>query len=293
MAETWAWIDADGNSFPMNLFAEGMEVTEGVTGRGIPPIRRVRHNVAGQPGSVLDDVKHDMRTLQVPVLLQASNESDRTALIRDWSHRFDPERGPSILDLVAADSTERLLTASYASGLEVVEDASNRFPGTQAAVLTFESDDPYFYDTVQQSESFGSSGTSTPWFLDPTKSILPVSLSSSAILGSATVATASDVEVWPIWTVIGPGSELVIRNNTSGRQFLWGGTLTAGQQLIIDTRPGVKTLLSDTDVNLFGGLTAWDLWPLLAGDNDLEVTMAGTDLSSEIDLAWTDRFLTA
>lgn len=293
MAETWAWIDANGDSFSMSTFDLGMEIIEGVTGRGIPPIRRTRILAAGQPGSRLQDVEHDMRTLATPVLLRASNESDRLTLIRDWSRRFDPDRGIGQLRLVAADDSERLLNAIYADGFELVEDATERYPGCQAAVLTFESDDPYFYDTGAQDQSFGSTGTATPWFLDPSKSILPVSLSSSALLGTTTLTIAGDVKTWPTWTVDGPGTDLVVRNDTSGREFRWGGTLGIGEQLIIDTRPAIKSVLSDAGVNLFGGLTAWDLWPLVPGGNDLIITLAGTNGDSQVTVAYTDRYLTA
>lgn len=292
MAETWSWIDAAGTAWPMNLFAQGMEVMEGVTGRGIPPVRRVRHVVAGQPGQVLDDVKHDLRTLSVPVLLKASTEATRTALIRAWSYRFDPARGTGILDLTAADGDERLLSAIYAGGLELTEDA-DRYPGCQAAVITFEADDPYFYDTATQQQAFVSSGVPSTWFTSTSKKLLPVSLGSSSVLGSASVAVSSDVDTWPTWTIVGPGTNLIITNETTGRSLLWGGTLLAGQQLIIDTHPGIKTVLSDTDVNLFGGLTAWDFWPLVPGTNALTVDMSGTDSSSAITVGWVDRFLTA
>lgn len=294
MAETWTWIvPGGGGNFTLTDFTIGMEILEGVTGRGLPPIRRTRVLAAGQPGSRLQDVEHDMRTLQLPILLRGADEFARQGLIDEFAGLFDPIRGVGTLQIDNAIGVSRLLNAMYAGGLELVEDASNRFPGCQAAVLTFEADDPYWYDTEEQTQSFGSTGTATPWFLDPSKSILPVSLSSSAILGTMTITVAGVVKTFPTWTIDGPGTDLVVRNDTTGREFRWGGTLGAGEQLIIDTRPPDKSVVSGAGVNLFGGLTAWDLWPLVPGDNDLIITLAGTNGDSQVTVAYTDRYLTA
>ncbi len=293
MTETWSWIDPTGAAVSMDAFAAGLMVVEGVEGRGIPPIRRTRDVVAGQPGSRLRDVKHDMRTLTMPVFVKGATETDRSNTLEAWMGRIDPSRGTGALDLTNATGITRRLYCRYAQGLELVEDGSHRFPGAQLAVVTFEADDPYWYDANATSIRFSATST-VPKFFNTSgtiKRILPITLGASAVLGGATVTADSDVEVWPKWTVTGPGSSLVIRNNTTGREFLWSGTLTTGQSLIVDTRPGIGTVLRETGLNMFSYLTAWDLWPFIPGINDIDVTMSGTSAGSAILAEWTNRHL--
>lgn len=295
MTETWSWIDADGVVHPMTLFAEGLAVMEGVAGRGMPAVRITRDTVAGQAGQRTRDVKHDLRALTIPVAIEDLGELELLAQLRAWMHNFDPARGDGILLVEAADGNTRQLTCRYESGLEVVEDDTNRIyqnPPAQLAVVSFTADVPYWEDVADESVLFSTTTSAPTWF--GTGNILPIQLGSSTVIGGATVTVDSDVEVWPIWTITGPGTDLVLRNNTTGRQLVWNGTLTGGQVLTIDTRPGVKTVQREDGSNQFGDLTAWDLWPLTPGDDDLDVTMSGTTAGvSKIVATWRNAHLTS
>jgi hypothetical protein len=162
-------------------------------------------------------------------------------------------------------------------------------------VLAFEADDPYWYDVLETTQSWGLGGTIPKWF-DPgtSKRILPVQLAASSLGGGGTSALAIDVDgqvqTWPTWTLYGAAATVVVDNETTGKSFALDAGLAAGDVLELDTRPGIKTVLKN-GAAAFSLLTAWDLFPLVPGDNAINVTITGADANTELVAAWRPAWL--
>ena len=115
--------------------------------------------------------------------------------------------------------------------------------------------------------------TSIPTFFP----IFPIRLTTSQIAVDATVSNTGDVEAWPVFTIQGPGSQITLQNLTTGK-FTTFNTLqlTTGQIVVIDTRPGAKTVTLNYSNDMFSDLSDFSaLWPLAVGNNAVRLTMSG------------------
>ena len=148
--------------------------------------------------------------------------------------------------------------------------------------------DPYWYDTADIVNTYVSGGTPPAFF-----PFFPLRLSSSSVFASPVVVNDGDVEAWPVWTIVGPGSAIVLRNLTVGSVLSLPVTLGVDEAVTIDTRPGVKTVRNSSGLSLFGSLT-WDsaLAALVKGPNTLALEMSGATPASSIMLSYRRRFLT-
>ena len=66
-----------------------------------------------------------------------------------------------------------------------------------------------------------------------------------------------------------------------------------GEQLIVDSRPGAKTIVDQFGNNLFQYFKkGTEFWPLLEGSNEISIQMDNSDANSEVSLVYTPRYLT-
>jgi hypothetical protein len=138
--------------------------------------------------------------------------------------------------------------------------------------------------TVLTSTTLYKSGSFFPFF--------PLTLLNSSLFASVTAQNDGDVDAWPIWTIEGPGSSILLRNQTTGKVLsLPSVTLTAGQQVQIDTRPNRRSV-TVLGVNGFSSLSSdSNLWPLVSGANGISIEMGGTGADSRVTLRFTERYL--
>lgn len=283
------WYDPTGTRSTLTGFMEGVEVLEGVHGLQMPAIRTNRAPVAGLPGTRLQNVQHDFRTIDIPVLFEATSAEQLRDLLATWRHRFDPTRGDGQLWYVTSTAT-RTLTCRYMEGLEADEDSAHFSPTRQTAVLVFAADDPYWYDFNTSSQSWALAGTVPKWFAPPTKSILPLSFASSAVNGTNSIFNDGEVEAWPKWTIDGPATAITVTNDLTDETFTWAHALAAGERLVIDTRPGVKTVLWNA-APAFSYLTSYQLFALAPGLNIVTVALAGAAAGSNVTVEWKPAYL--
>lgn len=283
MAETWTWISPDGSSRSLTGFAAGVEVLDGVTGRGMPPVRRDRSAKAGRPGSTLTALDYDTRTLEVPVMIRAGTEAAFTALLRDLEADLAPDRGDGMIRIDTPAGDQRDLVCRCVEGLELDENREgDRFPGAIRTVLVFEADRPFWAPPYYAPLLFPLNASAGAFF-----PVFPIRLGASQIYAQSPVDIGTDVEAYGLWTITGPGSQIIVENITTGRRWKWTGTLDAGETLIVDTRPreysaDPKSVRDGTGAWRFGELAGGqrDLWPFTRGVNYLRIEMSGATSSS-------------
>jgi hypothetical protein len=238
----WTWTDAGGT---VTQLLDGTDafITPGVVGRMYPSILMTTNVVPLQPGQRFQQVTMGTRIVKAPLEIFGASPTALRTSIRAWVYRLDPTRGDGILTITAPGGDTRQLICRYAGGLEQgtedETDVGNRFRAT----LTFAAEWPYWQDTADTVAG-------------------PLVLNS--LLQSMNVGGIGDGPIWPVWTITGPLTSINV--NISGNiPVAWGLAtlgLTAGQSVVVDTRPNTnswpngKTIVKNDGTNLFGHLTA-------------------------------------
>lgn len=287
MADVHTWIAPDGTSHVLDGTA-GVKVLRGVEGRGMPPVETITDEIAGLDGSRPRLSRLTDREAVLPVLVKG----DVRQRLRTLASLFDPRRGNGRLR-ATIDGIERELVCRYDEGMEL--DESDGTGAWQRAVLVFVAHDPMWLDVDPSVElvdveasAFLSSGPTDPWF--------GWQLVASDAVGGFNVDNDGDDLAWPQWTIQGPGLGLLrLTNDVSGEKIeIADVNLTAGQKILIDTRPGHKTVVGPDGVNLWPDLSDDSvLWPIERGSQTVTVTLEGAEAGeTNVRLSWVRRWLT-
>lgn len=286
------WIDPAGGEHSLSRVVDPsfLAVLVGRQRFFMPPVRMTEEIVPEQAGARLRDVQHGVREVDIPLYVAEETTVALRTTLREMMGWFDPTRGAGRLRVQSADGSQRELTArQVGEGLAVIE--SNELSGThwQQLILTLRAVDPYWYNRTSTDLSYAT-GTGPATFFP----FFPLKLSSSTVFGTPAIVNGGDVASWPIWTIIGPGSAIVITNLTTGESFSLSSVLLGGESIVVDTRPGMKSVTKNTGANLYGNLGPTSiLWSLLAGNNSLQLEMSGSNSNSRINLSYTARYLSA
>lgn len=281
MSEVVLWVDADGGSTTL-------EVEWDASGRFAPKTVFDEDVVPGQPGARFRAVRHELREFVLPIWMVADTEALLRTAMRDMVARMDPTRGPGVIRTTTPVGDQREIACFYGAGLEMAEKlGQSSGPTMQLAPVMFRAYDPYWsaVSTTVQDFTIGAMPSFFPFF--------PLRLTASEIAVDTTVTNSGDVDTWPVWTITGPGSGIVLRNLTTGKDLTPSGiTLAAGQTVIIDTRPGVKTVTRDDGTNLWPYLSNTSaLWPLRRGVNSVRLEMSASTSASALRLSYKPRYL--
>lgn len=270
------WVSDHGT---LALHEPPFGLVSGLANRGAPPVQATERELLSAAGSVLTLIRDQARTVDVPVRIDST---DLRAVLRDAAAVL---RGQG--RLVDGD---RELICRYVGGLEWDE----QLPNVMTQMLSFRAFDPYWRDTTPTVQlidisvlEFLSATVNDPWF--------PWYLVDDTAIGGFRIDNDGDVDGWPVWTVQGPGGPTTLTNDTTGAVLEVATVLAEGEQLHIDTRPGVKTVTGPDGQNLFADLsTTSSLWPLVRGVQQVTVELpnaaAGT---SNVRMSYRRRFLTA
>lgn len=291
MAETLTWIDAGGTSWPLDGSSYYLGIWDSSNARKggfAPPTSLITQDIPLQPGSSLLYVKTLVRPLILALGIRASSEAIFAQARRNLSQAMNPQRGPGTLSMLAADGTHRDLTCYMESGFEGDESDQYRGPGwCILPALTFKALDPYWYDHSATLLNFSPAG-GVSFFHTP---FIPVHLSPTGISSSFTVTNNGSIECWPVWTIHGAGTNPTLTNNTTGDAITLTITLGTSDSLVIDTRPGVKTVILNGSTNKYSTL-AFDssLFSFATGVNNIALSMTGTDSNSLLTLSYQQRW---
>ncbi len=228
--------------------------------------------------------RHEKRPLDLPFLFKGASEAALLANVRTVLTMLSAGEGK--LRVTRNDAVVRELKRCYFRGGL----GEKSWINAAETVLSFDALDPFWYETSATENIFTISGSSIlpffPFFL--TK---PLRLLVSQVLNQNTIVNPG-VEVWPIWTIKGPGDTISLENKTTGRKIVWAGTLTGSDTLVVDTRPLYKTVRKN-GVNSWGLIQASnaDPWPIIAGSNNVLVGMNNATVATQAKLSFTTRYV--
>lgn len=285
--EVFTWVEPDG---ALTVLNDGtvLEVGWDLQGRYMPPVEFVEDDVPAQDGSRLREVRVRPREVALPIDVMVADTAALRVLMRTLVRKFSPQRGDGRLRVLSADGTTRELWCRYRQGLELSE-AFEAGLGMQRTVVVLRAVDPFWYDLTPTAATF-TSAAPVNFLGDP---FLPIKLSSDSILGEQTVTNDGDVIAWPVWTVQGPATSVVLTNVTTGQVIDLPVALTNVQSVTIDTRPFFKTVRRNDGTNLYGSLTAASsLWALGSGGSTvIRTTVAGSTAETFVTLVFSRRWL--
>lgn len=272
MAERVWWVAPDLTETELTDEVN-YRVMWGRKGAWMPAFERVEETVPLQAGSLLRSVRAAPRDVDLPLHVWAASEAAFDALVRTLGRRLQPNLGDGRLRVQTTDGTTRELICRYAAGLEGDEGITAVGSRWAKLLLTFRATDPYWYSSSDTTVTFDLAAGFFPFF--------PLNLSGSRGYREVNIYNDGDVRAWPRWVILGPGTNLALRNVTTGKRLaidssVWDA-LTSGEQVLVDTRPGYKTITSGDGTSLYYALIGWDFWPLEPGWNRVRVELEGTD----------------
>jgi hypothetical protein len=274
--ETHEWRASTGETI---RFVTRTEATQ----RFMPPVSLHTIRVPQAQGGRFRYARHGERLATIPVVLPGPQVARDE--LRRWAKALDPVKGEGTLTVVQGAHAGRQLVCAYESGLESY---SEEYGSLGLATFAFRAADPYWQDAAEQSLVSTLGSSTATWF-----PFLPLVLGPSDIFASTTITNGGDVDAWPVITTIGPGTDLTVTNQTTGLFWKFTGAMTAGSTLVVDHRPGHKSVRLD-GFNAFGRLSDDSvLWPLVPGPNRISIGFASATAGSKVTFTWRNRWLSA
>lgn len=250
----------------------------------MPPLEHIRAEVPELSGSRLLGIKTNTREISLGIYIMGNTTEDYRDKKRLLESRLDPNLGDGYLLVRYPNGGDRKIACRYADGLGIGESVDENGPNWTKAALLFLCHDPYFYNITPTTADYTSTPSSRTFF-----PIFPLRLVSSSIFGRYTINNPGDVEAWPIWTITGPGSNITLRNDTTGERIAFsdGFSLSDGESVVIDTRRFIKSVTVGSE-NVFDQINfpSSTLWALAPGDNDVWLEMGATGVDSLLHLTY-------
>jgi hypothetical protein len=280
--ETHEWRSAAGDVIRFVTRTEAQA-------RMMPPVTIYSIKVPQTQGGSFRGARHDERLATIPVVAPGP-QAGRDEL-RRWARALDPLKGEGTLTVVVGPWAGRQLVCVYEGGLD---ELAEEWPLLGLIVLGFRACDPYWQDATESNSIANINSTGYTWFpFAGSWAQQPLILGASDVFAQLSINNAGDVDAWPVITVTGPGTDLHLTTQTTSKDLLLTGNIAAGSTVVIDTRPGRKTVTVD-GVNSFSRLTASSsLWPLVPGVNRVSIGFAAGTAQTSIKFAWRNRWLAA
>lgn len=245
---------------------EGIQVTAGVTGLGLPNISTQWLEGAGD-GALFRGRRVLPRDIDLPLYLSAPNRQELQKLVSRLAKML---AGPCILRLVEDDGTSWYTEVRRVGGGGYVYGEDTTGERDLMLVITLRAGDPFWTYSQPTRKVIENSGAGRGLLNGLTK----LQLASSQAIGSITLENTGDAPAFPVWEVTGPGSNFRAIS-ADGQEFWWTGTLAAGEKLIIDTRAG--TVKDGTGANRYAEMApAPKLWSIPPGTTTATVTLENT-----------------
>lgn len=259
----------------------GASALAGITGLGIPAVAGSWFEGAGD-GAVWRGSRVLARDLDVPILLDGGSADQVQALLSRVATILSPKTGLARLTLVR-DGERWFADVARVSGGDWSSGTTSDGERWVATLLSLRAGDPFW--TREDASSFEVKVSTAGRGLLP--KLASMRLTSSQAMGSRTVENPGDAEAYPVWEIVGPGSNFTA-TSASGEVLRWEGTLAIGETLTIDTQAG--TVVDGTGVNRYDKMSAAPrFWSIEPGTSAVSVTLDGATTDSRITASWRPR----
>jgi hypothetical protein len=282
MADRYVWTSADGQTIELSDWAAGYIVTDATTGLWAPTYSMTADQYAGVDGTTVQNIRAEPAEPVLAMHVSASDPVEFRAKLRGLVRAMRPKAGQGVLTVTDSTGATRSLACYCMGGMEGVQISGH---ASFKAALKLYAPDPWWYGD----QRYLSVGLGVPTTFFP---IFPLRLSPSTVQGAFTVDLSdTDAPSFPVWTITGPGTSLTLTNLTTGQTLQLAVTLTAGQAMVIDTRPGFRSILREDGTSLLQGVSGEPrLWPLVESVNDITAVLADATVDSRIEGSYQPRY---
>lgn len=288
LLDRMTWFADDGSSWQWPYMPQGVE------GRGAPPVELISMALPGD-GAAFQRSRFNPRVLFLPIAFTDLPQQLRVK-VRSWIRAVAGSREGGTLRVASVAGDVREIHAHYTGGAELVEDWSQ----FQKMILQLTAFDPFWLDVNDQLLTW-SAGAREPFFPIPKPPSGPYIRLAGNVIGSQTIVNDGDAEAWPVWTIEGPAVEpvpgetsIAIVNHGTGESIQLARGLAAGEVVVVDTRPGAKTITDQTGANLWDVvLPGSQLFPLRRGANLVEVRIESAEVGTRVNARWRRQWLSA
>lgn len=288
-------IDIDGTVTDISDLLEF--VSQENDGWGMPPIERYHERGPNQDG-VTDKGFHLMPRVLNLKLASLPETWEEYWELRDILLRlFKPTTEAKIIRRTINETTVRQFEFHLQEGGRFPSGPAQIGKGTED-VFQLVGPNPILYDPTALASTYGVGAGAAGW-------VFPLDFPGE--FGSSTVDQTRDIEYtgswreYPVITITGPITDLVITNLTTGHKLdLTGYTIDAGEQVVIDTRFEAKTIVHSVDGNIIDKLTndsnlgqfSLEAHPeAVDGINVIRVTGSAANANTEVYLAYYLRYI--
>lgn len=286
-AEVIEWIEPSGVTHLLTYTPTGkVFVKVGASGFFMPGFTHIEDPIPFQPGVRRRDTVVLPRTIDLPLYVEQDTDSQLRQLIRDIQNWFNPLKGDGRLRVTAPDGRRVQTYCRLVDTMQIVQSDETQGVLWQDIILSLRGFDPYWYDVIANNSTFVSPAVVA--FFPGT----PFRLSQSGISAtSAPIVNDGDLEAWPIFTIQGPGTGIILTNLDTGEkvQILSDVVLTEGEFLIIDSFKHTVKKLDGT--NLYSHITSDSIfWPLYVGTNNVKMEVSSISTNSKVTITFTRRY---
>lgn len=280
MGENDYLIRSDGQIYPLRHY--GVKVT----GLGNVPLEHMTQAGYKQHGVVVSGWRLTPRTITFALDLDVLRPDQRWQRRQELIDQISPQYGAVTYRKVFADGSRRDIDGMLDTSLSLVESDDLRHVATGFGLFC---PDPTFYDPAEQDQILTAATVDA--------FVLPFAVPDELWFGGATQlsGTVSNPGTWrayPVITIGGPYSRMIIQNQTTGASITLGVALPAGSSMVIDLTPGQETITRDGD-NAFDEIEEGNLidWYLAPGDNLVLFGGAGVTVSSFARVSFQARYI--
>lgn len=263
---------------------------------GMSPVRRIIDRGPLQHGDSDIDFRLEPRMGMLKLLARGGSAGGYWDLRATLHRIFRPSNTPIQLLWGLDNGNQRAIDVHYAGDMTLGSDS--RLGYNHTAVVQLRAADPTFYDPTIQSVPFTTGGGSGG-FVVPV--VVPVGVGASTINSTQVIVYPGTWLTLPIVTIIGPLTNPVITNQSTGEKLDFTGiTITAGHTYTIDCRNGYKTVLYDDGTNKIADLTddsdlaTFSIDPdpdVPGGNNTIKVTGSGANASTAVNIVYYVRYV--
>ena len=275
----------DGTTY--TITEKGITLETGYTGYLVPRIKIDTEQ--GPDGLIVHSNRIEQRTLDLPLCLKRTSRSAMLEHLRTLAETL-LEGDFTLRFTLCGESREvrgvYLIEGPDDDGIDSLDDRD-----IAKMVLSFLCTDPYWYDAIVNITLVNAITSGAQILFFP---FFPMALAPSSQLAQQVITNAG-LQTWPVWTITGPGSDLALLNVTTGKVLSFSGlTLSAADTLVIDTRPGIKSIMLNGVTNEWAHVVvaSSSLWPLEPGANDIIITMNSTTVDTSVSVFYYPRYLT-
>lgn len=261
-------------------------LTPAINGLGIPPVS-VRIDPSSRDGGVFRNSRKNVRNIDLPVVVLGNSNLDVEAKLRRLSRLVQDQVGPTVLTAIRDDQTGNpdnlTMQVHYVGGAELSYGESSGGREFARLVLSFQAPQPYWESETAESFTVSSGNTGRGLLPQLTK----LKLSSSQALGVIEVDNTSDVQVFPVYQIQGPVTNLRVTDGLDAWEI--DGVIVEGDLLVVDTEAGTVTGIGG--VNQYALLKpAPKLFPFQPGESTINVEGIDANVNTLITCSYNLRF---